>query len=58
MLLLFLFGKGHYKDGKVYPGLIPILQKLNLNVNNLEEHFKERAQSENVDKNIKQSQPG
>ncbi|XP_071546011.1 uncharacterized protein [Panulirus ornatus] len=44
--------KGHYADGSVYPGIVPLLQRLHLDVNSLQEQFREVALAESQETSL------
>ncbi|KAK8720511.1 hypothetical protein OTU49_013267 [Cherax quadricarinatus] len=50
--------KGHYDNGCVYPGVVPLLQRLHLDVESLQEQFREVALAENQETSLINTQLG
>lgn len=44
--------KGHYSNGMVFPGVVPLLRRLHLDVDSLEEKFRETALNENQETSL------
>ncbi|XP_047473524.1 uncharacterized protein LOC125028184 [Penaeus chinensis] len=50
--------KGHYPNGSVFPGVIPLLRRLHLDVDSLQERFREAALSESQETSLTGSHIG
>ncbi|XP_045581241.2 uncharacterized protein [Procambarus clarkii] len=50
--------KGHYSNGSVFPGVVPLLRRLHLDVDSLQEQFREVALAENQETSLISNQIG
>lgn len=44
--------KGHYSNGTVFPGVVPLLRRLHLDIDSLEEKFRETALNESQETSL------
>ena len=49
---LFVPFQGHYNNGTVFPGVVPLLRRLHLDIDSLEEKFRETAMNESQETSL------